>query len=145
MDSFFDLYENNQDMIDLHNLVSVLTNIIDDFIDKDKPVAIKDMLDAFEIALIKLPLNPIYKKISDSTPHLWSVSLSNYVAANFMESTKNDRFLEISYGLRNCVANILVLAISSTFTKEKSNIIIPAMWFFIFQEPLKDYLTEHLK
>ena len=139
-----DIYKGDADLIELHELISELTNIWDDLIDKDKPVSDSQINKAFKIALIKLPSNPVYKQLDVAMPFFWGMAISSYETANFFEKNNVERELEISHGLRNQVVHILSAGVRLKFNEDESQEIIRELWRFIFEDSIDDYKKEHL-
>ena len=137
-------YKGDVDLSNFHDLLSELSNIWDDLIDKDKPVSDEQINKAFKIALIYLPSNPVYKQLGEKMPVFFDLVISAFEVANLFESAGVDRYLQISYGLRNAAGHILVAAIKERFNDADSKEIITKLWAHIFTESVDDYKKEHL-
>jgi hypothetical protein len=121
-----------------------LAHVWDDLVDKDKPVSVEKINQAFLTCLVFLPANPFYRSIQDQILPMWLVVVSAYETANFFETNKDEHGVEIAHGLRYAVGNIIAYAIHVCVGMEKAKEVLPDMWKTIFYERFDDYRKEHL-
>ena len=134
----------NQDALNMYHAFVDLANVWDDLVDKDKPVSVEKINQAFLTCLVFLPANPFYRGIQDQILPMWLVVISAYETANFFETNKDEHGVEIAHGLRYAVGNIIAYAIHVCVGMEKAKEVLPDMWKTIFYERFDDYRKEHL-
>jgi hypothetical protein len=134
----------NQDALNMYQAFVDLAHVWDDLIDKDKPVSVEKINQAFLTCLVFLPANPFYRGIQDQILPMWLVVVSAYETANFFETNKDEHGVEIAHGLRYAVGNIIAYAIHVCVGMEKAKEVLPDMWKTIFYERFDDYRKEHL-
>ena len=134
----------NQDALNMYQAFVDLAHVWDDLVDKDKPVSVEKINQAFLTCLVFLPANPFYRGIQDQILPMWLVVISAYETANFFETNKDEHGVEIAHGLRYAVGNIIAYAIHVCIGMEKAKEVLPDMWKTIFYERFDDYRKEHL-
>jgi hypothetical protein len=134
----------NQDALNMYQAFVDLAHVWDDLVDKDKPVSVEKINQAFLTCLVFLPANPFYRGIQDQILPMWLVVISAYETANFFEKNKDEHGVEIAHGLRYAVGNIIAYAIHVCVGMEKAKEVLPDMWKTIFYERFDDYRKEHL-
>ena len=134
----------NQDALNMYQAFVDLAHVWDDLVDKDKPVSVEKINQAFLTCLVFLPANPFYRGIQDQILPMWLVVVSAYETANFFETNKDEHGVEIAHGLRYAVGNIIAYAIHVCVGMEKAKEVLPNMWKTIFYERFDDYRKEHL-
>ena len=134
----------NQDALNMYQAFVDLAHVWDDLVDKDKPVSVEKINQAFLTCLVFLPANPFYRGIQDQILPMWLVVISAYETANFFETNKDEHGVEIAHGLRYAVGNIIAYAIHVCVGMEKAKEVLPDMWKTIFYERFDDYRKEHL-
>jgi hypothetical protein len=134
----------NQDALNMYQAFVDLAHVWDDLVDKDKPVSVEKINQAFLTCLVFLPANPFYRSIQDQILPMWLVVVSAYETANFFETNKDEHGVEIAHGLRYAVGNIIAYAIHVCVGMEKAKEVLPDMWKTIFYERFDDYRKEHL-
>lgn len=134
----------NQDALNMYQAFVDLAHVWDDLVDKDKPVSVEKINQAFLTCLVFLPANPFYRGIQDQILPMWLVVISAYETANFFEKNKDEHGVEIAHGLRYAVGNIIAYAIHVCVGMEKAKEVLPNMWKTIFYERFDDYRKEHL-
>ena len=134
----------NQDALNMYQAFVDLAHVWDDLVDKDKPVSVEKINQAFLTCLVFLPANPFYRGIQDQILPMWLVVVSAYETANFFETNKDEHGVEIAHGLRYAVGNIIAYAIHVCIGMEKAKEVLPDMWKTIFYERFDDYRKEHL-
>lgn len=130
--------------VDMVWAIAHMTHWWDDLVDKDKLVSDEDINNMMRMALVYLPLNPVYQKIAAAAPHFWATIISAYEAANTFERTKDERGLEISHTLRYSAGNLIAYAMEQTIGVELARKYIPDMWKVVVFESFDDYKREHL-
>ena len=134
----------NQDALNMYQAFVDLAHVWDDLVDKDKPVSVEKINQAFLTCLVFLPANPFYRGIQDQILPMWLVVVSAYETANFFETNKDEHGVEIAHGLRYAVGNIIAYAIHVCVGMEKAKEVLPNMWKTIFYERFDNYRKEHL-
>ena len=134
----------NMDAINMCDMISTLTHVWDDMVDRDKILTEADINNAFRIALIYLPSNKFYQHIQPQILPLWVVIVSAYEAANTYQKNKDEHGIELAHTLRHTAAHIFAYTIEICVGPELAKIYIPEMWKGISDERVADYLKEHL-
>lgn len=134
----------NKDAISMCDMISTLTHVWDDMVDKDKELTETDINNAFRIALVYLPSNKFYAHIQPQVMPLWVVIISAYEASNTYQNAKDEHGIELAHTLRHATAHIFAYAIEICVGQELAKIYIPEMWKGISDERVSDYLKEHL-
>ena len=134
----------NQDALNMYQAFVDLAHVWDDLVDKDKPVSVEKINQAFLTCLVFLPANPFYRGIQDQILPMWLVVVSAYETANFFETNKDEHGVEIAHGLRYAVGNIIAYAIHVCVGMEKAKEVLPDVWKTIFYERFDDYRKEYL-
>ena len=98
-------YKGNQDAIALVLDLVRIAAVWDDLIDRDKPVAEKDIHQGFWVALSVLPGNPFYLKHIAELQPIMRMGILNWWLANAMQKTPG-RAQEIAHVLRYSIADI---------------------------------------
>lgn len=82
----------------------------DDLIDRDKKPTDAEVHDAFQSALVELPLNPFYRRHLDVLLPFVIVTIHNWRAATDFERSGNEDLQRIAFVLRSSYADILVMS-----------------------------------
>ena len=134
----------NQDALNLYRMLVDLTHTWDDLVDKDKDVSEAKINNAFLIALVYMPTNPMYKLIQEQMMPVWLLVVSGYQVANKFEKDKDEHGIEIAHNLRYTVAHIVVYLIQICVGYEKAQEILPEVWKHMVCERFDDYRKERL-
>ena len=134
----------NQDGLDLYQSLVTLSHTWDDLVDKDKPVSEPRINEAFAIALVRLPANPLYRAIQADVLPMWVAIMSAYEAANALERSKDPHSIEISHSLRYAAGHIIAYAMRACVGPDRARELVPDMWKAVFYERFDDYRKEHL-
>jgi hypothetical protein len=134
----------NQDGVNLFRSLVTLLHTWDDLVDKDKPVSETQVNEAFLIALVQLPANPLYRAIQADILPMWVTIVSAYEAANSMERSKDPHGLEIAHSLRYAAGHIIAYAMQACIGASRAREFTPDMWKAVFYERFDDYRKEHL-
>lgn len=143
VDSTF--FQGNEDAKDIFLLLGELAHIWDDLVDRDKPVDEGTVNRAFEIALVGLPANPLYRHIQPHILALWRAVIRNYAAANALEREGEAHGLEIAHTLRYSAGHIMAVVMDAALGPEQAAQAMPAIWKLIVAERIEPYMQEHLK
>jgi len=133
----------NQNIFHVFQCVRFLVHVWDDLIDKDKEVTDRDINQAFKIALVDLPANPVYRLVQQDLLPLWVTVISAYETANEFEAQGTAAGLEISHILRFEAVQILNYLMIAVLGYEQALPYLPKIWLGIVAEPLSGYLKEH--
>lgn len=136
-------FNGDQSALDLYERFSFVSHILDDLIDKDKPVSDLQINVFAENMILFIPGNPFFKRFETEIRALIVTGLASYKAANLMESSGNDHALEIAHYLRYMVSSIGVFMISVTNGLDKAPAIIAEALPHMITERLSDYVKEH--
>lgn len=137
------LYGGNEDVLQIANCLAVLTHTWDDMIDRDVEVTDADINQAFMIALVNLPANPLYRAIQADILPMMKMVLIAYDTANRYEKASDAHGLEIGHNLRYAAGHIIAYALSVAVGYEKSLELMPAIWKNLVPERIDDYRKEH--
>ena len=107
MKVFQESFNGNQNAIQLCLNFLYIAHFWDDLIDKDKDRTDDEINKAFEIMLIFIPANPIYKEYGDILrPMLHSTMLAWYESNIKEKGGEKDKFY--AFFLRNALLNIII-------------------------------------
>jgi hypothetical protein len=137
-------FGNAPDGVNFFVAIAQCCHIWDDLIDKDKPVSDEKINDMMRVALVFLPLNSVYQKISHAAPHFWASIISAYETANKYEKDKDEKGLEIGHNLRYAVGHLIAYAMEVCIGTQEARKHLPDMWKLIVFENFEDYKKEHL-
>lgn len=134
----------NQDALNLYRMLVDLVHTWDDLVDKDKEVSEREINNAFLIALVYMPANPLYKLIQDQVIPMWTTILMAYETANKFEREKDEHGLEIAHNLRYAAGHVVSYMVQVCVGYEKALEIVPEVWKSIVDDRIDDYRKEHL-
>ena len=135
----------NQDGVVMMEAMRTLAHIWDDLIDRDKQVSSEDVNKAFHIALVELPMNPLYQFIQKEVAPMWLTTILAYDTANRFEKAKDAHGIEIAHNLRYAAGHIIAYAVHVCVGTEKAREYLPEIWKIIVAERFEDYSKEHLR
>ena len=136
-------FGNDPEGVNFFVCLAQMCHIWDDLIDKDKPVSDQKINDMMKIALVVLPLNSVYRKISHAFPHFMATVISAYETANYFEKTGDRKGLEIGHNLRYAIGHIVAYAMEVCIGSEAARKHLPDMWKLVVYENFDDYMKEH--
>jgi len=94
--------------LDFIGLIFDVFEVWDDLIDKDKPVSNELISDAFQKAVIYLPINPFYNRnFTALYPHV-AATVTAWQTANYLHQSKDKEDLAHAYTLRKLMINLVV-------------------------------------
>lgn len=140
-----DWFGGNEDVRAIFNCLAVLLHTWDDLIDKDVELSSKDINQAFMIALVALPSNPLYRAIQAGILPMWESIVIAYETANGFEKDKDPHGLEIGHNLRYAAGHIVAYALKTAVGYEKSLELMPRIWKEFVPERFEDYRKEHME
>ena len=112
--------------------------IYDDLIDKDKPIADRDIHRAMWLALVDMPRNPFYRAHFDLLNPLVIQAIVNWRAANRLETTGNAS--AVSFVIRSTYADIISMCATILHGPAVSETL--AIRTFIHDEGIDQYQQE---
>jgi hypothetical protein len=134
----------NQDALNVYRMLVALVHTWDDLVDKDKPVTEAEINNAFLIALVYLPSNPVYRAIQDHAIPLWATIVMAYETANKFEREKDEQGLEIAHNLRYATGHLVSYIVETCVGHDMAKEIVPEVWKTIVDDRFEDYRKEHL-
>lgn len=140
-----DWFGGNKDVQAIFHCLAVLAHTWDDMVDKNVDLDAKDINQAFMIALVTLPQNPLYRAIQDDVAPLWSTVIMAYDAANSFEEKKDGHGIEIAHNLRYAGGHIIAYALKVAVGYEKALELMPNIWKQWVPERFDEYRKEHLE
>jgi hypothetical protein len=84
-----------------------VSQILDDLIDKDKPVSDEDIYKAFFNAMVSIPLNAFYQQHQVYLVPLFNQYLTDWYDATLMERQGDNHFRNVSFATRSNVGSII--------------------------------------
>lgn len=127
-------------------LIHRLAHLIDDIVDRDKPLTRRDAYEAFWIAMVQIPSNGFYRRYTKELIPLAASSLLNWVAATEIETAMPAPTLDELH-----IAHVIRYSVADTFIVI-ATLIGGAQWGFEMaaemrkrcqRDPFKNYLKEH--
>ena len=114
-------------------LLSDITELWDDLIDKDRPISDERINYVFEHALVTLPLHPFYQKHHQHLRPLFIHAINAWQLANkFAKGTRSERAL--AYTLRNMDIMIAEAIVYLTSGPARMREVSPELWKFFGAE-----------
>lgn len=135
----------NVDALAAFNLIARLSHIWDDIVDGDKELSVDDVNEAFLIALVYLPNNPFYNKISHTVRPMLVASASAYATATAFERSGDEHGIEIAHMLRYSAGFVAAYMVELCVGRRKAQQFMPDVWKTIVAERFDEYRNEHLK
>ena len=129
------------DAIEFVKIVFRASQVLDDLIDKDRPVGDEDIVDMFWDVLIDLPMNTFYRQHVDTLVPLMRVYLQDWEDATKMEST-NDHGQNIAFVLRDTVGGIITHVAGLVGGRYWQKAIAVTVREHIHEDSLEDYKKE---
>lgn len=102
-------FKGNQAAVDYVCMVSRVADVWDNLIDKDAEVSEKDINDAFWIMAVSIPTNPFYRAHIDDLLPVTATGIINWMTANGLEASDEQRGIEIAHVIRYSIADVAVL------------------------------------
>ncbi len=115
-----------------------VSQILDDLVDRDKPVDNNTIIEAFWRTLIELPNNEFYRRNFDTLNPILRTMLVDWLDANTLE-VGNDHEKSIAFVLRDSIGSIAVHAAYLVGGYSWGRQVSADIRRFIFDEPLDDY------
>lgn len=97
----------NLHAVELALLLSRVSHVWDDLIDRDRPVDDATINETFYALLVTLPSNPFYRDHVDTLLPLMAVGAMNYEIANSYEAVGGVERLALAHVLRYSVADVI--------------------------------------
>ena len=85
-----------------------ISQVLDDLIDKDKPVPDEAITRAFWMALIELPANPFYRQHEPYLRPLMASALQDWTDATCMERAGDDHGKHLAFVLRDQLTTVVI-------------------------------------
>lgn len=130
--------------LDIYNCMETLAHTWDDLVDGDKSVSQAQINEAFRIALVRLPANPLYAHLQKQLLPLWEMVIDAYEIANSFENEKDLKGLEIAHTLRYAAGHIVGCVVRKIGGLDHAREVMPEIWKQIVAENFNDYVKEHL-
>jgi hypothetical protein len=106
-DFLFNVLKGNIEAIRLCQCLARVSQVIDDLIDKDKPVTDEEILDSYWACLVSIPTNPFYLNHFCDIQPIVRMTFLSWMDANFMEKT-DDHGKNIAFVLRDQFIEIVI-------------------------------------
>lgn len=134
-------YRNNADAVRLALELRHISHVLDDLVDRDKPVSDEQIRSAFWRALIVLPANAFYAENLAYLHPLMSAALVNWQIANVFErGSLEDRHM--AHCLRYDLATVLVMIANLIGGPKWAESVGPEIRRRCQRQPLGEYLEE---
>lgn len=136
-------FNGDKDAEALHQMLSFVSHVWDDLIDKDKVRSDADVNKAFLYSLVFIPMNIYYVRYREALAPLIHMGIVGFQTANLMEKSGDAHQIEVSHGLRYSIAQVTVFLISVCNSPERALEILPTAWKTMMPERWGDYSKEH--
>lgn len=133
----------NVEAVEFLLLLSEITELWDDLIDRDKPVYDHQINAVFTKALVVLPQHPFYRKHTAYLSPLIMQAINAWMTANtFQKGTKSERAL--AYTLRNVDIMIAEAIVYLTCGWQRMREVSPELWryFGAEQDDIDEWLAD---
>jgi hypothetical protein len=121
------------------NAIWQISGVWDDLVDRDKPVANKDIDQAFWLALVGLPRNEFYQLNFNLLNPLLINSITNWKCANVFECTTDDYKLSIAFVLRSSYVDLLTMTALIIGGREWADEMVQEIRLYSHSEKLDGY------
>lgn len=139
--SFFDeIYQGNKAAIDLSMMLFLVSQVWDDVVDGDD-LDRSSLNDAFTMAMISIPTNPVYLSVPALPFHIYNVFLRWRDSTEIENNSPSDADLNKCYMLRAGIYDIFVLIAAALYGDNYAKEIGPKVRRF-YGENLIDYKSE---
>lgn len=132
----------NRAAVDLVSLLAWASQVMDDLIDKDKPVSDEALFKLFWTLTIELPANQFYRQHEAELQPLLAVAIQDWKDATTLERTGDAEDRHLSFVLRN---QLIALAIRCAGLiggyQWQQEVSIPLRRFF-YDETFQQYLDD---
>lgn len=118
-----------------------ISHVMDDLVDKDKPVTDEQIRDVFWRALIGLPGNAFYAENAAALTPLMAAALTNWQIANVFERCGPEE-RHMAHSLRYDLATVLVMIAHLIGGRRWSEAVGPEIRRRCQRQPLAEYLAE---
>lgn len=132
----------NEDAVEMAYFLMVMSNILDDMVDRDNPVAEHDAIRAFRMALIELPRNRFYSQHFSLLNPILENGFTQWIASLVCERSGDEHQQELGHYLRYGVANVIAQAVMIIHGWEKAAALLPTVYAITHGERLREYLEE---
>lgn len=129
----------NRSAIDYCNIVFGTSQVMDDLIDRDKPVSNDQIHELMWKLMVDLPSNAFFMRYFNQLVPLHRQYLNDYRDANILERHGNKRDLQISFVLRDSVSTLIIQVAYLIGGKEWMDEISIHARKMIFDEPFSSY------
>lgn len=95
---------------DAHRMIMDLfsvSQVLDDLIDKDRPVDEEEIFKTYHTCLVDIPRNPFYLNHLNFLVPLFSQYLMDWYDATLLERKGTNHFKDVAFGLRTNLASIV--------------------------------------
>jgi len=141
MDRFVVWMRGNKEAADFCFHFMYIIHLWDDLIDKDKERSDKEINAAF-MSLFGLPNNRFYAENYQTLFPVIASSIHSFLISNEFEKGMKDEDLDISYGIRCNVLNVIIFAADIVGGSEWAAQVGQEIWRTGMRQPLKDYKEE---
>lgn len=84
-----------------------VSQVLDDLVDKDKPVSDHEIFKAFHACLVAIPMNEFYQRYMHYLAPLFSQYLMDWYDATQIERMNSDHLKNVAFGLRSNVGSLI--------------------------------------
>jgi len=129
------------DAIDFCNIIFRASQVLDDLIDRDKPVTDDQIIATFWNILIDLPQNPFYRRHVDTLVPMMQVFLRDWMDATRLE-TMGDHEQNIAFVLRDTIGGLVIHVAALVGGYEWANTHAVSIRQHVFEDSLVAYKEE---
>ena len=103
-------FRGNQAAVDYVLMVARAADVWDNLLDRDAPVADKDINDAFWLLAVEIPRNAFFQAYANELLPVTATGILNWMAANSLEQRQGHRAIEIAHVIRYSIADVILMA-----------------------------------
>lgn len=111
-DALLELMCGDADAVEMLRHISLWSHAYDDLIDRDKPIADDTIHDVMWRLLVKLPMNPFWRKHELLLRPLFITGILNWRAANDMQAAGCEEELRIAHVIRYSISDVGLMAMA---------------------------------
>lgn len=136
---FYSLKE-NLSAVEFCQLIFRISQILDDLVDKDKPVSDDELINLVFDCLVSVNLNPFFVAHQHYLTPLLAQHLSDWRDSTAMERSNSEHLKHVAFGLRSNVGSLITQCAFLIAGKGWADTISIKMRELIHDESLTDYL-----
>lgn len=135
-------FRGDMDAVGLMLSVARVADVWDNLIDGDKEVTPKDINDAFWLACIEIPRNPVFRRYQIDITAVMSMGILNWQCANSLQNG-DEHSKQIAHVIRYSIADVGLYLANAIGGPEWAAQVGPELRLRSQKDRLENFLKEH--